>query len=77
MRQMLRQAVEDSRTNANSESVDDALQFIKDSLHCFHLYQGHRNRVINQQIGIAKVDEKNDRSSLADKGARYNDAGYY
>jgi hypothetical protein len=58
MRQMLRQAVEDSRTSANSESVDDALEFIEDSLHCFHLYQGHRNRVINQQIGIAKVDEE-------------------
>lgn len=40
MREMLPNAVEESRTPANSESVDDALLFIKDALEKFHLMSG-------------------------------------
>lgn len=51
MRKLLPTAVEEARTEANKESVDDALQFIEDSLECFHLYQGHRIRVCQAQGG--------------------------
>lgn len=54
----LRDQVEGSRTATNGESVNDALRYPKYSLEKFHLYQGHRVRVINQQMSIKKVDEE-------------------
>ena len=48
----LPKAVEDSRTDANSESVSSALGFIKDSWCKFQIYQGHRMRVKNQRRAI-------------------------
>jgi hypothetical protein len=51
MRKILPEAVLESRTEANTESVDDALLYIEDALNKFHLYQGHRIRVVNQQDG--------------------------
>jgi hypothetical protein len=58
MRMMLPDAVEAAHTIANSKSVRDALTFVEDSLECFHLYQGHRMRVCNQQDNVAAVDAK-------------------
>jgi hypothetical protein len=58
MRKMLPEAVEAARTSANSESVTDALKFIEDSLQCFHLFQGHRLRVCNQQDGFSTIDDE-------------------
>lgn len=48
-------AIEESRTDANTKSVDDALRYIADSLECFHLFQGHRARVCNQQNAKAAI----------------------
>lgn len=55
MRKLLVDVVSEARTEANSESVDDALRYIKDSLESIHLFQGHRMRVVNQQREINKV----------------------
>lgn len=49
MRKVLPDAISESRTEANKASVEDALRYTKDSLDCFHLFQGHRVRVCNQQ----------------------------
>ena len=57
MQEVIPSCVEAARTEANSESVTDALKYISDSLHCFHLFQGHRVRVVNQQIALASIDE--------------------
>jgi hypothetical protein len=57
MRKLLPEAVEAARTRANSESVTDALKFIEDSLRCFHLFQGHRLRVCNQQDGFSGIND--------------------
>ena len=54
----LRDAVEESRTNANSASVDDALRFLRDSSDKFRRYQAHRVRVVNQQKAIKEVDSE-------------------
>lgn len=54
MLEVLPQAVQENRTAANRESADDALRYVSDSLQCFHLYQAHRVRVVNQRIGIEK-----------------------
>jgi hypothetical protein len=48
MRSELPSVVEDARTLANAKSVDDALLYIADSLEKFHIFQGHRVRVLNQ-----------------------------
>jgi hypothetical protein len=58
MQKMLPEHVEAARTSSNSRSVTDALHFIEDSLECFHLYQGHRMRVCNQQDAIQVEDDK-------------------
>ena len=55
MRDELPGAVEEARTTANSESIDDALEFIKDTLERFHLFQGHRMRVVNQRRSITEI----------------------
>lgn len=57
MEKELYDAVESNRSQANSTSVDDALAYIEDSLDCFHRYQKHRARVINQQRAIKKIHE--------------------
>ena len=51
-------AVKRNRSEANRESVDNALIYIEDSLEKFRLYQRHRVRVVNQQRAIAKVDSE-------------------
>jgi hypothetical protein len=55
MREKLREEVEGARTDLNSQSVDDALQFIMDAHEKFHLFQGHRIRVSNQREEIDKL----------------------
>jgi len=57
MEKELHDAVASNRSQANWKSVDDALVYIKDSLDCFHRYQQHRVRVVNQQRAIAKIHE--------------------
>jgi hypothetical protein len=47
MTNLLPSEVDYAKTKANSESVDDAILFIQDSLDRFHIYQGHRARVCN------------------------------
>ena len=58
MSSLLPTAIEASRTPSNAKSVDDALRYMGDSLVRFHLYQGHRIRVCNQQLAIAKIEEE-------------------
>jgi hypothetical protein len=55
----LHEEVEGARTELNPESVDDAVQFIKDAHEKFHLFQGHRIRVSKQREEIgAECQEK-------------------
>ncbi|CAJ1967739.1 unnamed protein product [Cylindrotheca closterium] len=58
MRIVLPDAVKANRSSANSRSIDDALDYIEDSLDCFHRYQAHHVRVVNQQKAIQEVDLK-------------------
>jgi hypothetical protein len=58
MQVILYNAVSEAKTEANKESVDDALQYIADSLECFHLFQGHRVRVCNQQAAKAAIHKE-------------------
>jgi hypothetical protein len=48
-------AVSEARTLANTDSIDTALRYVKNALDSFHLFQGHRVRVINQQIEMQKI----------------------
>jgi hypothetical protein len=57
MKKMLPDAVEGARTESNTGSVSSAIHHIKDSLHCFHRFQGHRVRVCNQQEAIAELNK--------------------
>jgi hypothetical protein len=52
MQKKLPEEIEGARTELNSESVDDALQFIVDAHEKFHLFQGHRIRVSNQREAL-------------------------
>jgi hypothetical protein len=56
MREKLPSVVEEARTPANVESVDDALLYIADSLDKFHIYQGHRVRVLNQSTYFSHLE---------------------
>jgi hypothetical protein len=57
--------VEEARTYANTESVDDALQFITDTLFCVHRFQGHRMRTINQQLALAGINKRLEAEAVA------------
>lgn len=48
--------VKQNRSEANRISVDNALEYVQDSLDCFYRYQTHRVRVVNQQRALSKVD---------------------
>ena len=56
MRSKLPSVVEEARTLANTESVNDALLYIADSLDKFHIYQGHRVRVLNQSTYFSYLE---------------------
>jgi hypothetical protein len=56
MRSELPSVVEDARTPANAMSVDDALLYIADSLEKFHIFQGHRLRVLNQSTYFSYLE---------------------
>jgi hypothetical protein len=58
MRVLLYNAICESKTDANKDSVDDALRYTADSLNCFRLFQGHRVRVCNQQIARIAILRK-------------------
>jgi hypothetical protein len=58
MRSKLPSVVEEARTPANAESVDDACLYIADSLDKFHIYQGHRMRVLNQSTYFAYLENQ-------------------
>ena len=49
-------AVEESRTEANSDSVDDALQLLADAHQKFRYYQGHRVRCVNARDSFGKLE---------------------
>ena len=51
-------AIEKSRSDENAESIDNALQFIKDSHEKFMLYQGHVVRAWNQSKALEKMERK-------------------
>ena len=56
MHSKLPSVVEDARTPANTESVDDTLLYIADSLEKFHIFQGHRLRVLNQSTYFSYLE---------------------
>ncbi|CAJ1966336.1 unnamed protein product, partial [Cylindrotheca closterium] len=58
MRVILPGEVKENQSSANSASVEDALDYIEDSLDCFHRYQAHCVRVKSQQKAIQQVDLK-------------------
>jgi hypothetical protein len=58
MRSKLPMVVEEARTPTNTASVDDALLYIADSLDKFHIYQGHRMRVLNQSTYFSFLENE-------------------
>jgi hypothetical protein len=48
-------AISEARMLANTDSIDTALRYVKNALDSFHLFQGHRVRVITQQIEMQKI----------------------
>lgn len=50
--------VKQNRSEANRISVDNALEYVQDSLDCFYRYQTNRVQVVNQQRALSKVDAK-------------------
>ena len=48
-------AVFKARTVSNAASVNDALRYIKDSLECFHLFQGHHVHVCKEQDNFVDI----------------------
>ena len=57
MRDLIPRHVNASRTAANEDSVKDALQYCKDSLDCFHKFQAHRMRTVNQRLALKQLDD--------------------
>ena len=55
MREMLPNAINESRTVANAVSADDAVRFVGGALEKFHIYQACRIRVINQRVAIEEI----------------------
>lgn len=58
LRELLPAAILECRTEANQESVDDAVKYIADSLIRVHLYQGHRARVCCSEMDHEKLLEE-------------------
>jgi hypothetical protein len=58
MRVQLPEAVEESQTQANNSSVDDALAYIADTAEKFVLYQAHRTRVVNARQRIQSLENE-------------------
>jgi hypothetical protein len=56
MQKHLHDNMEAARTDANRESVEDALKFIPEALDKFRLFQGHRVRTVNQRKADEKID---------------------
>ena len=56
MQKHLHDNMEAARTDANRESVEDALKFIPEALDKFRLFQGHRVRTVNQHKADEKID---------------------
>ncbi len=67
MTNLLPSEVEYAKTEANSESVDDAILFIQDSLDRFHIYQGHRARVCNARQAETELDNELQAKCLQNK----------
>jgi hypothetical protein len=51
-------ATEESRTLANSESVDDALRLIRDAHQKFRYYQAHRVRCVNARDNFSQLEKE-------------------
>ena len=54
----LPQAAEESRTTSNSDSVDSALQLIRDAHQKFRYYEGHRARCVNARDSFEKLEKE-------------------
>ena len=57
MSNMMAKAIEESRTPANSESVDDALKLLQDAHQKFRYYEGHQLRCVNSRDAFSKMEE--------------------
>ena len=51
-------AIQQYRTEANADQIDDALQYIQDGHEKFMIYQAHVARTVNQSSELSKMDKK-------------------